>query len=207
VTVTDQTSRQIADFWFDPLCPWAWVTSRWVLEVTQVRPVDVRWHVMSIVLLNTDREASPERLAAMERASGPVRMLAAASERHGEQVLGPLYTALGDRFHGRGEPNDEATLRSALAQVGLPVALVAAAADPIWDAAVLASHQEGMAPVGADVGTPVIHVGAAAFFGPVVASIPRGEAAGLLWDGVVAVTGTPGFFELKRSRAGRPAFD
>jgi 2-hydroxychromene-2-carboxylate isomerase len=207
VTDADQATRQLADFWFDPLCPWAWVTSRWVLEVTQVRPVDVRWHVMSVALLNGDREDSPEQLAAWVKASGPVRMLAAASQRHGEQVLGPLYTALGERFHRAGEPNDEATWRSALADAGLPVSLAAAATDPLWDAAVLASHQEGMAPVGSDVGTPVLHVGTAAFFGPVVASIPRGEAAGLLWDGVVAVTGTPGFFELKRSRVGRPAFD
>ena len=205
--ITDQTTRQVADFWFDPICPWAWVTSRWMLEVAQVRPVDVRWHVMSVALLNKDREPSPDHAAATQRALGPVRLLAAAREQHGEQVVLPVYTALGERFHLRGAPNEAETWESALAEVGLPTSLTGAATDPSWDEAVAASHEEGMAPVGTDVGTPVIHVGTAAFFGPVVSAIPRAEAAGQLWDGVVAVTVTPGFFELKRSRAGRPTFD
>ncbi|MCU1498486.1 MAG: hypothetical protein JWM47_2439 [Acidimicrobiales bacterium] len=196
-----------ADFWFDPLCPWAWVSSRWMLEVATVRPVKPRFHVMSLALLNEGRELSPDYADAMARALGPVRVCIAAEAQFGNEVLEPLYTAIGTRVHPGGQELSDAVVSEALAELGLPADLVDAAHDAGWDHPLRASHDEGMKRVGTDVGTPVISVGDASFFGPVVTPAPRGEAAGKLWDGVLLVAGTPGFFELKRSRTGRPSFD
>ncbi len=200
------------DFWFDPLCPWAWITSRWVLEVEQVRDVRANWHVMSLAILNAGREELPEKYRErMERAKGPVRVCIAAEQIRGPGILLPLYTALGTRMHieqrGRGEGEAEVVMAEALAEVGLPASLADAAASNDYDDALAASHHSGMDPVGTDVGTPVIHVNERAIFGPVVTPAPKGEAAGRLWDGVLLCTGTPGFFELKRSRDQRPGFD
>jgi len=199
------------DFWFDPLCPWAWITSRWVLEVEQVRDVRASWHVMSLAILNAGRqELSEEYKKRMERAKGPVRVCIAAEQMRGPDILLPLYTALGTRMHverrGRGEGEAEEVMSEALAEVGLPGALADAAATDDYDDALAASHHAGMDPVGTDVGTPVIHVNQRAIFGPVVTPAPKGEAAGRLWDGVLLCTGTEGFFELKRTRDQRPSF-
>jgi len=207
-----------AGFWFDPICPWAWLTSRWMLEVEQVRPVQVQWHVMSLSLLNEGRDMDPDYQARMERARGPVRVITAAAQQHGEQVVLPLYTALGQRIHVEGRGKQARTegygpiVRDALAAVGLPTDLADAALRADYDDALRKSHHLGMDPVGEDVGTPVIHVpgpdgSVVAFFGPVVTPTPRGEAAGRLWDGTLLVAGTPGFFELKRTRTQGPVFD
>jgi hypothetical protein len=201
-----------ADFWFDPLCPWAWVTSRWMLEVEQVRDVRTDWHVMSLAILNQDRqELSDEYKARMARALGPVRICIAAEQEKGSDILLALYTALGTRMHverrGREEGESAAVITEALAEVGLPASLAAAAMSTEFDDALAASHHAGMDPVGNDVGTPVIHFNGRAIFGPVVTPAPRGEAAGRLWDGVLLCTGTEGFFELKRSRDRRPSFE
>ena len=202
--------RTNVDFWFDPVCPWAWITSRWMLEVEKVRPVTTSWHLMSLAYLNiTQHEGkglSPEYLERMELAWGPVRVLEAAAEEKGEDILLPLYTAIGTRFHNQ-QNRGPGALADAVAEVGLDPAVLDAATSRDRDDAIRASHERGMSQVGLDVGTPVISVGGNAFFGPVVTPAPRGEAAGRLWDGVLAVTATEGFFELKRTRDRRPSFE
>ena len=198
---------QTADFWFDPLCPWAWITSRWMLEVEQVRDVKTTWHVMSLALLNEGRELSEDYRKKLEQAIGPVRVVTAAAARHGQDCVLPVYTAIGERFHNKQEPRDLDTVRAALAEVGLPEDLVETAGSTEFDAALRASHEDGIGRVGLEVGTPIIAIGDVALFGPVVTPAPRGEAAGRLWDGMVLVAQTPGFFELKRTRDQEPIFD
>ena len=196
------------DFWFDPICPWAWITSRWMLEVQEVRPVTAVWHVMSLAVLNEDKEGLSERYReSMRTAWGPVRVLTAAEQAYGPQVLLPLYTALGTRFHYEKAPRDAETITAALKEAELPAELAAAMDSTEYDAAVRASHADGIERVGTDVGTPIISVEGMSVFGPVVSPIPRGEAAGRLWDGVYLLAGVDGFFELKRSRTCAPIFD
>ena len=202
-----ENAPAVADFWFDPICPWAWIASRWMLEVEQVRDVTVRWHVMSLAYLNADRELPEEYREVMAQAWGPVRVVVAAVAAHGDEVALPLYTALGTRFHHEERPKDRATIEDALAEVGLPLELADAMDSDAYDEALRKSHHAGMDQVGFEVGTPVISVEGVAFFGPVVSPVPRGEAAGRLWDGVRLVAGTDGFFELKRSRTRDPIFD
>ena len=196
------------DFWFDPLCPWAWITSRWMLEVQQVRPVQVRWHVMSLAVLNEGKTDMSERyVELMKQAWGPVRVVIAAEQRFGPEVVGPLYTALGTRFHQEKLPRDRTTVEAALAEAGLPTDLADAMESTEYDEALRASHAEGIERVGYEVGTPILSMNGTSIFGPVVTPIPRGEAAAKLWDGVNLVTQTDGFFELKRSRTRDPIFD
>jgi len=196
------------DFWFDPICPWAWITSRWMLEVEQVRPVTTVWHVMSLSVLNENKEGLPERYREGLRTGWfPVRVLMAAEQTHGPQALLPLYTALGTRFHHDKAPRDRETITAALADAGLPLGLADAMDSTEYDDAVRASHAEGIERVGYDVGTPVITVHDMSVFGPVLSPIPRGETAGKLWDGVLLLSGIDGFFELKRSRTRDPIFD
>ncbi|MEU6948268.1 MULTISPECIES: DsbA family protein [unclassified Streptomyces] len=208
-------SRTTADFWFDPLCPWAWMTSRWMLEVEKVRPVDVRWKVMSLAVLNENKldELPAEYRDMLEtKAWGPVRVVIAAQQLHGDEVVGKLYTALGTRFHNNGEGPTREAIAAALADVGLPADLADYADKDTYDTELRASHKEGIEKVGQDVGTPVISVPGAdgdevAFFGPVVTPTPRGEAAARLWDGTLLVAATPGFYEIKRTRTAAPSFE
>lgn len=194
-----------ADFWFDPACPWAWMTSRWMLEVEQVRDVTTTWHVMSLAVLNEERD---EHDANWHRKLGITRVLIAAEQAHGNQVLLPLYTALGNRIHvERRGINGDGVLEESLAEAGLPATLLEAADTDRYDDALRKSHLAGMELVGMEVGTPVISVEGTAFFGPVVTPAPKGEAAGSLWDGVRLVAGTEGFFEIKRTRDRGPIFD
>jgi hypothetical protein len=208
--MTDLSSTSetvLADFWFDPLCPWAWLTSRWMLEVEQVRPVVTRWHVMSLAILNEGRDLNDDYRKFLEIAWGPARVCTAAVLEHGNDVLGPLYTAMGTRFHNRKLPHDRETIQDALAEVGLPTGLADAMDSTDYDDALRQSHHEGIDQVGLKVGTPVISVQGVAFFGPVVTPRPRGQDAADLWDGVLLVAGVKGFYELKRTREQGPVFD
>jgi protein-disulfide isomerase-like protein with CxxC motif len=206
--VTDSAvHRATADFWFDPICPWAWMTSRWMTEVEKVRPVDVRWHVMSLAVLNEGRDLSEDYRANLDRAWGPVRVIIAARELHGDKYVKALYDAMGTRIHPGGNKDFGQVIRDALAEVGLPEDLAEYATRSDFDEQLRASHQEGISLVGEDVGTPVVAFNGVAIFGPVVTPAPKGEAAGRLWDGTVLVTSTPGFYELKRTRTQGPIFD
>ncbi len=201
-------TTQVAEFWFDPLCPWAWLASRWLLAAAEVRPISTQWHIMSLAYLNADKPDLPEEYREMmKQAWGPVRVVTAAEQQFGPEVVLPLYTALGTRFHLEGKEKDRATIEEALVEAGLPTSLADAADTDEFDDAIKKSHHAGMDQVGMEVGTPVIAVDGVAFFGPVVTPAPTGEAAGRLWDGVLLVAGTEGFYELKRTRTSAPVFD
>lgn len=206
--MTDNFTLNRADFWFDPICPWCWVTSRWILEAAKVRPIDVNFHVMSLAVLNEGREGfSEEYKKKMESAWGPVRVLVAASQVKGKAILPDFYAVLGRKFHNEKREDRYEVTVEALDELGYEPELIDAFTSTDYDAVLRESHHAGMDKVGKDVGTPTIHVNGVAFFGPVISQAPKGEAAGRLWDGVVAVAAEPHFFELKRTRDERPQFD
>jgi 2-hydroxychromene-2-carboxylate isomerase len=201
------TAKASVEMWFDPICPWAWLTSRWLMQVEQVRDVEVTWSVMSLSVLNEQRELSGDYRSMMDASWGPVRVIIAAARAHGPTVVKPLYDAMGTRIHLGGEKEYLKVIAPALEEVGLPADLLRSADSRELDDDLRASHERAIALVGDEVGTPVICVAGVAFFGPVVTPAPKGEAAGRLWDGCLLVAGTPGFFELKRTRTQDPVFD
>ena len=210
-TTSEKTA--VADFWFDPVCPWAWMTSRWIGEVEKVRDIEVRWHVMSLSVLNDGRDLPADYRKGLDESWGPVRVVIAAQLQHGDEVVKKLYDAIGTKIHPEGRRKDgglKPLVVEALADVGLPADLI-----DVWDntpgdevdVALRASHTEGITQVGEDVGTPIVAFNGTAFFGPVITPAPRGEAAGRLWDGAVLVAEYPGFYEIKRTRTQGPVFD
>jgi 2-hydroxychromene-2-carboxylate isomerase len=199
--------KQSVDLWVDPICPWAWITSRWLLETKTVRDIDVRFHTMSLAVLNEGRDLPEQYQDTMRQAWGPVRVMIAIEQRYGAEELETFYSAFGQRYHVEHENDDlRATALAALGDAGLDASLIDVVVRDDLDEDLKKSHYAGMNPVGFDVGTPVVHVGDVAFFGPVVTPAPRGEAAGVLFDGVVAVASIPGFYELKRTRSEGPSF-
>ncbi|HNA98488.1 MAG TPA: DsbA family protein [Marmoricola sp.] len=188
------------DFWFDPKCPFAWLTSRWILEVEKVRDIQVNWHLMSLIYLNQDKDIDPGYREMLSDGWLCLRVLERARQEVGEQALLPLYTAMGNRIHLEQQPITGEMITSALEAAALPSEFAMAMEDPSFDEQIIRSHHQGMDPVGEDVGTPTIHVNSVAFFGPVITKVPRGEEAGKLWDGTLLMASYPYFFELKRSR-------
>ncbi|WP_411373488.1 DsbA family protein [Arthrobacter sp. MPF02] len=202
-----ETTRNRADFWFDPLCPFAWITSRWIGEVEGVRDIETVWHVMSLAVLNEGRDLEPAYRESMDNAWGMVRVITAAEQEHGPETVKALYDAMGTLIHDGGEKDRNLVIAKALAECGLPASLAGAATTDAYDEQLRASHEAGISLVGQDVGTPVVAFNGTAFFGPVLTRIPRGEEAGKLWDATTALAAYPHFFELKRSRTERPEFD
>ncbi|GAB3566631.1 DsbA family protein [Arthrobacter alkaliphilus] len=202
----EQTANKV-DFWFDPLCPFAWVTSRWIAEVEDVRGIETNWNVMSLSVLNEGRDLPAEYMEKMKQGWGPVRVIIAARELHGDQYIKPLYDAMGSLIHHEGISDFAEVISKALSETGLPADLARFADSDEYDAELRASHESGISLVGQDVGTPVVAVNGTAFFGPVLTRIPRGEEAGRIWDATVTLAGYPHFFELKRSRTESPEFN
>ena len=195
-----------AKFWFDPSCPWAWMTSRWILEVQSQRDIDVEWNIFSLAVLNEGRELSPEYRAKIDKTWGSVRVIAAAKRKNGYEVVLPLYTAIGTLFHPGAKPIEKETIVEALKITNLDASLIDAYDSSEFDQDLRDSTKAALDLVGSDVGTPVISVEGVAFFGPVMTPAPKGADALKLWDGVVAAASVPGFFELKRTRTARPQF-
>ena len=200
-------TKTSAEFWFDPVCPWAWMTSRWILEVEKVRDISVQWNLFSLAHLNRDKDLPEEYKSRLIRSWQSTRVIAAAQKENGSSITLPLYTAISSRIHLKKMDVGVVLFEEALTEVGLNPVLAQAMSDESLNAAIIESHERGIALVGNDVGTPLISVGGAAFFGPVISPAPKGEEAGKLWDGVVGVASYPGFFEIKRSRTVGPIFD
>jgi 2-hydroxychromene-2-carboxylate isomerase len=200
------TAKASVEMWFDPICPWAWMTSRWLMEVEQVRDLEVTWSVMSLSVLNEGRDRPESYRDMMDRSWAPVRVIIAAAREHGDKVIKPLYDAMGTRLHNREIDDRAVVIAESLQECGLPANLALFADSGEMDAELRASHQRAIDLVGDDVGTPVISVGGVAFFGPVVSPAPTGDDAARLWDGCLLVAGTPGFFEIKRTRTVGPIF-
>ncbi|MEU4363801.1 disulfide bond formation protein DsbA [Promicromonospora sp. NPDC023987] len=205
--MTEIAAKPVVDVYVDPMCPFAWITSRWALEVAQHRELELTFKLMSLYLLNKDRDIDDDYRAKIERSRGIGRVAAAVQADHGPEAFAAFYTAAGTRIHNQRNKDFDAVAAEALAEAGLPAALAQVVTSTDHDAALAASHQAGMEPVGDDVGTPTLHVDGVAFFGPVLTRVPRGEEAAGLFDAAVALARYPYFYELKRSRTTDPVFD
>ena len=188
-------------FWFDPSCPFTWRTGRWLRAAAAARDVPVRWRLMSLAVLNADKDVPAEYQQPMRQSRLASRVLVAAEAAHGSAGLDAVYTALGSRVHEQGQPLDRATVAAAVGEAGLPGALLSAYDDDEQDTAIRSSHAESQQRVGQEAGSPVVAFGdGPGFFGPIVTEVPAGEAADRLYDAVRLLSTVDGFSELKRSR-------
>ena len=196
-----------AEFWFDPMCPWAFITSRWILEVTKVREIEITWNIFSLPHLNKDREMPEKYKAIFANSWSCARIIKSVEKDFGKEKTLPLYTAISTRIHVLKETVSKDLLSDSLKEVGLDSKYLAEMENSDWDKQIIESHERGIKLVGDDVGTPIIAINGIGFFGPVISPAPKGEEAGKLWDGVVLSASYPGFFEIKRSRTVGPIFD
>ena len=203
-------NTQRVDFWFDVACPFCWVTSRWMKEVEKVRDITVQWRPMSLSVLNENNDAlSDDYKKMMQETWGPARVATRIADNNPDK-LDAYYTGMGTRIHDEKVIDPHAgdgfnnVSRAALDEIGLPLAYLEVAHTTEVDESLRRHHKEAMDAVGHDVGTPVLKLGENAFFGPVITRVPRGEDAGRIFDGAVALAGFPHFFELKRSRTEVP---
>ncbi|MDY3049391.1 MAG: DsbA family protein [Rothia sp. (in: high G+C Gram-positive bacteria)] len=199
------------DFWFDPTCPWCWMTSRWIKEVQTQRDIEVTWRPFSLAVLNEGRDLDPAYRDHIANTWGPARVATAVAEQYGQEKLDELYTALGEQIHL--QQNKEGTyfqkaIDAALAEVGLPAELAQVAFSEDYDQQMRASTRAGLdAAGGDDIGVPLMSINGVTFFGPVMSPAPTGEEAAKVFDGAVALASYPGFFELKRPRTVGPIFN
>jgi hypothetical protein len=210
VTISDSQPRDIVQFWLDPICPWTWITSRWLLRVEAVRPVTIEWRMLSLAHLNLVQRAEMEPSAEMRNpyaasylrdfGYAPIRLCAAAVAARGPETLGSMYTALGSRLHIDQRHGDASIFGEALEELGLPDDLVECVTTTEYDDEILRSHHEAFDDVGIDVGSPVMRVHDRGYYGPVLTAMPPDEDIGRLWDGFVSMSGIAEFYELKRSR-------
>ncbi len=210
-------------FYFDPVCPFCWLTSKWIRMVQAERDLSVDWRFISLRLINEhidyDAHFPPEYEAGHTDGLRLLRAVARARQEHGSQAVDSLQAALGARIFDtpptdpaderadRGRHGTRQFLEPILAEVGLPTQLADALDDTSWDAAIRADGDEALALTGKDVGTPIIHFeppDGVAFFGPVISRLPEPDRAGELWDHVVGLARFPGFAELKRSLREQP---
>jgi hypothetical protein len=196
-----------AEFWFDPMCPWAFITSRWILEVEKVRDIEISWNIFSLPYLNKDREMPEKYKAIFANSWSCARVIKSVEKDFGKEKTLPLYTAISTRIHVLKEAVSKDLLGDSLKEVGLDSKYLAEIENSDWDKQIIESHERGIKLVGDDVGTPIIAINGIGFFGPVISPAPKGEEAGKLWDGVVLSASYPGFFEIKRSRTVGPIFD
>jgi len=200
-------SARTVELFVDPVCPFAWMTSRWLLHAAEVREFTPKFSVMSLSVLNEGADIDAGYRAMLDDSWGPARLAIAIDRAEGNEAFSHWYTAWGEQYHVGGDSSDRrATAVTALAAAELPASLIEAydpvAGDDI-DVALRASHEEGISKVGSDVGTPVISFGeGTAYFGPVISPAPRGEQAGKLLDAMEALSTIDGFYELKRARTG-----
>jgi hypothetical protein len=191
----------------DPCCPFAWITERWIAEVEPHRPdVEVEVRLLSLAVVNEHRDIDDWYRGFNDAAWAPARVMAAVVDAHGAAAGRRFYEAFGTRFHVELHTADDvhrvAVAGEALAAAGLPAELLGAADDESWDDRLRTMTREALAPVGLDVGVPVLHLDGVAASGPVLSAIPSGRDATDLFDAVVTMTRLPAFVRLERQRVG-----